>query len=168
MSGRELPDPHAKASKPGGRASPRRGGARAKGMPGVTPRLGSSCQTPALLYHCRAAPGRSRPRAAFRGRATLLLPGCEVGKDLSSSPLPPLSCPPLRQPLHVPAPSGLVHCTGVTRCNFHTLDAAIFVWLLARHLNMSAVPSTDSCAVSSPPASIQTASRGCWLFPACL
>lgn len=44
-----------------------------------------------------------------------------------------------------------MHSAGVTQCNFHALDTNIFVWLLPRRLNMSAVPSTDSCAVSSPP-----------------
>ena len=105
--------------------------------------------------------GEGPPCSSWAGRWgwTCLLP-------LSQSRSPP-------QPLHLHAmrprsPAGLVHGVGVTRCNFHALDTNIFVWLLPRHLNMSAVPSTDSCAVSSPPTSIQTASRGCWLFPACL
>lgn len=51
MSGRELPDPPAKASKPGGRANPWRRGAWAKGMPGVTPRWGSC-----LPNSCAAVP----------------------------------------------------------------------------------------------------------------
>lgn len=173
MSGRELPDPPAKASNPDGRANPWRRGAWAKGMPGVTPRLGSclpnSCT--AVLVPGRAGtlpatgshPGKGHPAPPRAGRwgRNFLLP--------LSHPQSPLCGQPLHLCVMCPrSPAGLVHGTGVTRCNFHALDTNIFVWLLPCHLNMSAVPSTDSCAVSSPPTSIQTASRGCWLFPACL
>lgn len=99
-------------------------------------------------------------RAGRWGR-TFLLPFSHLWSSPCGQPLPLHAMRPR-------SPAGLVDDAGVTRCDFHTLNTNIFVWLLPRHLNMSAVPSTDSCAVSSPPTNIQTASRGCWLFPACL
>lgn len=162
MSGRELPDPPAKASMPGCRAPSEEELGR-RGCP-VSPRAWAA---PAkLLQGCtsarlrRDAPGHGQPsreglpcssQAARWGRTFILSLSHHLGSPCISL-----------------LPSGLVHGAGITQCNFHALDTNIFVWLLARHLNMSAVPSTDSCAVSSPPASIQTASWGCWLFLACL
>lgn len=69
------------------------------------------------------------------------------------------------QPTQRPAPSG---CSGPTRRGFHAADTDILVWLLPILSNMSAVPSTDSCALSSAQTSVQAASRGCWLFSSCL
>lgn len=162
MSGRELPCQGQQAMLPS-KAAVQRG--LNAGDAWCHPCGRALCQAavlPCCTSVCLDTPGArqwSRGRASF---TSWLGRGKGMGKGLCSRPLSSYLCCAVPCCLRAG-----VQCR-VTQWSFHTADTDILVWLLPILLNMSAVPSTDSCAVSSLQTSIQAASWGCWLFSACL